>query len=295
MSGSRCQPTILDPVPPHARYLVFGARPGRSPAAALARLRDLVAGWPAVVGLGAPLLDALGARVEGLRPFPAMTGPGVAFPSTQGSIWIYLAGDDRGAILDRSFAITAALGDDLHLEEEVEAFMYAGGRDLTGFEDGTENPKGDAAIEAAITAGQGPGLDGGSFVAAQRFQHDLGRFRALAPDDQDAVIGRRRSTNEEMDDAPAAAHVKRTAQESFEPAAYMLRRSMPWGGVAAQGLYFVAFGSTLDAFERVLARMAGREDGVPDALLGYTRALSGGYYWCPPLRDGALDLSRVGI
>ena len=104
-----------------------------------------------------------------------------------------------------------------------------------------------------------------------------------------------RSSNEELPDAPASAHVKRTAQESFDPPAFMLRRSLPWGGAGEQGLYFVAYGATLDAFERALGRMAGREDGVVDALLSFTRALSGGYYWCPPLREGRLDLSRLGI
>ncbi|MFT3766859.1 MAG: Dyp-type peroxidase [Minicystis sp.] len=121
------------------------------------------------------------------------------------------------------------------------------------------------------------------------------RFRALRSEAQDDVIGRERKTNEEMPDAPASAHVKRTAQESFDPPAFMLRRSMPWGGAGEQGLYFVAYGESLDRFERVLARMSGREDGIPDALLGFTRALSGGYYWCPPVRDGRLDLSRLGI
>ncbi len=57
----------------------------------------------------------------------------------------------------------------------------------------------------------------------------------------------------------------------------------------------MAFGESLDRFERVLSRMAGREDGIVDALLGFTRALSGGYYWCPPVQDGRLDLSRLGL
>ena len=35
--------------------------------------------------------------------------------------------------------------------------------------------------------------------------------------------------DEEIDEAPETSHVKRTAQEDFEPPAFMLRRSMPWG------------------------------------------------------------------
>jgi putative iron-dependent peroxidase len=300
MSTRPCQPTILAPPPRHGRYLVFGLKTGSVqdggyPRPALLRLRDATAGWTAVLGLGAPLVHALSASVEGLRPFPALAGAGVAFPSTQGAVWAWLAGGDRGELVERALAVTATLGEGFTLDEEVDAFLYDGGRDLTGFEDGTENPKGDAAVEAALVSGRGPGLDGSSFVAVQKYRHDLDRFHALAGPAQDAVIGRARVSNEELPDAPPSAHVKRTAQESFDPPAFMLRRSLLWGGAGEHGLYFVAFGESLERFERVLGRMAGRADGVVDALLRFTRALSGGYYWCPPLRDGRLDLSALGM
>jgi putative iron-dependent peroxidase len=99
-----------------------------------------------------------------------------------------------------------------------------------------------------------------------------------------------------MPDAPVTAHVKRTAQESFDPAAFIVRRSMPWGGTLEQGLYFVAYGESLDRFERILRRMAGLDDGTVDALLGFTRAVTGGYYWCPPVDEaGRLDWTALGI
>jgi putative iron-dependent peroxidase len=89
--------------------------------------------------------------------------------------------------------------------------------------------------------------------------------------------------------------VKRTAQESFEPPAFMVRRSMPWGGLRESGLYFVAYVASLDNFGRMLDRMAGLEDGAVDGLLTVTRAVSGGYYFCPPMRGGALDLRALGL
>ena len=70
----------------------------------------------------------------------------------------------------------------------------------------------------------------------------------------------------EIVDAPASAHVKRSAQESFEPEAFILRRSMPWAEGARGGLNFVAFGKSFDAFEAQLKRMAGAEDGITDVL-----------------------------
>jgi putative iron-dependent peroxidase len=282
------QPAILSPVPASARFLTLGCAAGADLRAALRRVAELPIDGETIVGLGAPLLAAGGVEVEGLRAFPALAGPGVAFPSTQGAVWLAFGGSDPGETIHRARRALAMLGDGFFVEEDVLAFQHGGGRDLSGYEDGTENPKGERAAEVAIARG------GTSFVAAQRWVHDLARLERMGADERDLVIGRHRASNEEIADAPSSAHVKRSAQESFDPPAFMLRRSMPYGSVSEHGLYFVAFGATLDPFERVLRRMAGLDDGVTDALMRFSRAVSGGYYVCPPLRDGRLDLASLG-
>jgi putative iron-dependent peroxidase len=224
-----------------------------------------------------------------------MSGPGVSIPSTQGAVWLSLTGSDAGVLLGDARRLVTALGDAYRIDEDVLAFRHGTGRDLSGYEDGTENPKGERAAEVAIVSGAGPGLDGGSFVGVQRWLHDLRRFEKMSAGDRDFVIGRSHVTNAELEDAPDFAHVKRAAQESFDPEAFMLRRSMPWGSVGEHGLYFVAFGASLDPFERVLTRMAGLEDGVVDGLFRFTHPASGGYYFCPPLKDGKLDLRALGL
>lgn len=138
-------------------------------------------------------------------------------------------------------------------------------------------------------------MDGSSFVAVQQWIHRFERFDAMSGEERDAAFGRRRDTNEEMEDAPASAHVKRTAQESFSPEAFVVRRSMPFAEGGSAGLVFVAFGANLDRFEALLRRMSGVEDGVIDALFGFTRPVTGACYWCPPVRDGRLDLSLLGL
>lgn len=42
-----------------------------------------------------------------------------------------------------------------------------------------------------------------------------------------------------------------------------------------------------------LERMAGHEDGITDALFRFARPISGGCYWCPPMKDGKLDLELI--
>jgi putative iron-dependent peroxidase len=287
------QTQILEAIPDVGRYLALHLRTDRNAREAIGRLRQVDL-ERTVIGIGAPLALAVDAKIPGLRPFLAQSGPGCAFPSTQGALFVFVAAKDGSELYDRSRAIVGRLADDFTIDEDVTSFRYREGRDLTGYVDGTENPKGERAIEVAIVSGKGPGLDGSSFVAVQRWVHALERFARFAPEVRDATIGRRFSTNEEMPDAPKSSHVKRTAQESFEPDAFMVRRSMPFRDRNEQGLYFVAYGESLDRFERSLRRMAGLEDGIVDALLTFSRAVSGGYYWCPPLRDGALDLQRVG-
>ena len=74
----------------------------------------------------------------------------------------------------------------------------------------------------------------------------------------------------------------------------MLRRSMPWADDSWEGLVFVSFGKSLNAFEALLNRMVGADDGVTDALFRFTRPVTGSYFWCPPLLDGRLDLEALG-
>jgi len=294
------QPGILAPPPPLGRSLTFRLIPDADPRTALSRLRDGFSLEWGVVGIGEPLVRALDRTVTGLRTFPAFSGPACMVVSTQQPLWCFLRGQERGALFDLTERVESWLNDAFQLDDALDTFIYAGGRDLTGYEDGTENPKGEAAANAAlvsIDAGGkgGEGLAGASFVAVQRWVHDLHRFHDFTPERRDATIGRRIDTNAELSDAPPSAHVKRSAQESYEPPAFMVRRSMPWATAHEQGLEFIAYGDSLDRFERVLRRMAGLDDKIADALFTFSRPVTGGYYWCPPVANGRLDLRRLGL
>jgi putative iron-dependent peroxidase len=287
------QPGILADIPALARYLTFSIRPGTAPDAALDRLTELVDGESAVVGLGKPLLEVLDADIAGLVDFPACNEPGAEVPSTPQALWIWLRGDDRGELVHATRKFRDALQDAFHLAQVIDAFRYGAGLDLTGYVDGTENPVGEDAVAAGIVTGARPGLDGSSFVAVQQWVHDLGKFMSQPQAVRDNTIGRRQSDNVELGDAPESAHVKRTAQEDFEPEAFVVRRSMPWADERSEGLVFVAFGHSVAAFDALLRRMVGLDDGVVDALFSFTRPVTGSYFWCPPLRDGRLDLMAL--
>lgn len=290
-----CQPGILAAVPKFGRYLNFSLSAGTEPRPSLLELAKLADGNSVVVGIGQPTVIALEKTIAGLRPFPTNFGKGLILSSTSPALWCWLRGQDRGDLWHASKKIVAALSPTFSLDGVIDAFNHGGGRDLTGYEDGTENPQGQKAVEAAIARGLGDGLDGSSFVAVQLWVHDFKAFQAMSSPDQDNAIGRRKSDNEELADAPESSHVKRTAQESFAPQAFVLRRSMPWAEGMRGGLNFVAFGKTFDAFEAQLKRMVGAEDGITDALFKFTLPVSGSYFWCPPMRGEKLDLRMLGL
>ena len=278
-----------------ARYLSFSISDDSDVKDVLTDLIEVVDGESTVVGMGQSLLGSLEQQITGLRTMPVNTAKGIEIPSMPSALWLWLRGNDRGELYHRSRMLEDLLASTFELIDVVDSFRFDANRDLSGYEDGTENPKGDDAVEAAVVKDQGAGLDGSSFVAVQQWLHDLDTFDSMTEDEQDDTIGRHISDNEEFDEAPESAHVKRAAQESFDPEAFILRRSMPWAEGMNAGLMFVAFGKSFDAFEAILNRMLGKEDGIQDALFNFTRPLSGAYFWCPPMKQGKLDLSRLGI
>jgi len=263
------------------------------PLQGLQAVQEIIDGHSTVLGIGQSLLNAIGKTIPGMRNFPTLTGPGIEVPSTPAALWCWCRGDDRGEVLHRSRRIQQVLAGDFEMIDVIDSFMFSDSRDLTGYIDGTENPQGDAAIAAAITSGVSTGIDGSSFVAVQQWLHDLDYFQEMTTSEQDNVFGRHQHNNEEFDEAPESAHVKRAAQESFEPEAFMLRRSMPWTEGMEAGLMFVAFGQSFDAYEAVLKRMLGIEDGVTDGLFKFSQPITGNYYWCPPMTAGKLDLCAL--
>lgn len=303
---TKAQAGILASLPEQGRYVFFTlSDAGSQVQVALKALQDSIDSNQVVVGLGQQVLQALNKRIVQMHEFPQLQGPEFEVPSTPQALCLWLRGNQRGELIAQTAKLAAMLAPAFAIQQVVDAFVHqrsnnGHGRDLTGYEDGTENPEDGDAVAAGIAAGQGAGVDGSSFWVLQQWQHDYAVFNHMPVNEQDDTMGRRRSDNEELDDAPESAHVKRTAQESFEPEAFLVRRSMPWWSVSPQGvdrsgLMFSAFGCSFDAFEAQMRRMLGMDDGISDALFRFSKPLSGSYFWCPPVANGKLDLRALGL
>jgi putative iron-dependent peroxidase len=292
------QQGIFQALPQHASFFTLTLKPAADKASAIAALTALAAlvdGERVVLGLGSGLLQLLGQNIAGLRDFSGIPGSLVALPATPAALWCWCRESERGELVHQGRRIRQAVAGAFQVQQTVDAFKYDSGRDLSGYQDGTENPEDEAALAAAFVQGQGAGLDGGSYVAVQHWLHHFESLEAMSESQQDDLIGRHKSDNEEFDEAPPSAHVKRTAQESFSPEAFVLRRSMPWAEQGKAGFHFVAFATSFYAFEAQLRRMCGAEDGIVDGLFSFTKPVSGSYFWCPAMRDGRPDFSILGF
>ena len=92
------------------------------------------------------------------------------------------------------------LADSVEVVDEVHGFRSFDERDLLGFVDGTENPEGAAAQDAALIADEDPGFAGGSYVVVQKYLHDLASWDALTVEEQELAIGRTKLSDIELDE-----------------------------------------------------------------------------------------------
>lgn len=289
----QAQPAILLDIPARSRYLTFVINQPTKLKNVLTSLAHMVDGTNVVMGIGVKVVTSLQKEVPGLQLFPELSKAPVPVMATPGDLWFWLRGDDMGELLHRGRAIEVIAKPAFEIYNVVDGFKYGHGMDLTGYEDGIENPQDSEAEQAAVMQGESEKMDGSSFVAVQQWLHDLNEFENLSENEQDHVIGRKKSNNEEIADAPNSAHVKRVEQDDFEPPAYVVRRSSPWIENQQSGLMFLSFGHSFDAFEMQLNRMVGMEDGVADALFTFSKPITGNYYWCSPLGKEGLNLSQL--
>jgi putative iron-dependent peroxidase len=264
----------------------------REAASVLGRLRR-----PNVAAGGVNLVLAFGAdlwRTLAPRDVPAGLGPfqpvgrlgGHHAPATQHDLWLWINGSSEDVVFEHTRAAARAIETVAQVGNEQVAFVHRDSRDLTGFIDGTANPTLLEAPMAALVPDGQPGA-GGSHVLAMRWVHNLDAFEALPVAEQERVFGRTKTGSIEIADnvKPPTAHIARVEIEDeagVERPIY--RRSVPYGTVAEHGLYFVAFSADRTRFDTMLSRMFGIDgNGQHDHLTDFSRAVSGAYYYAPPL------------
>jgi putative iron-dependent peroxidase len=268
-------------------YLEFdlmASTDGAAVVATVARLREprtTIGGVNLVAGFRPELWAAVApdAAPTGVRGFDEPVGGRASqvMPATQHDVVTWIAGASYDVVFDLSRAIVAELMPRATLAHEMVGWQYHHDLDLTGFEDGTENPSIVEATTVALVPAGTTG-EGSSILLLQQWEHDAIAWEALPVPTQEAIIGRRKADSEELDPRPPTSHVTRTDQDRFGK---IFRRNVAYGTVAQHGTIFVGFCGSQQPLARMLESMVGQESEPPDHLTSVARALTGAYYVIP--------------
>jgi porphyrinogen peroxidase len=250
--------------------------------------RDIDAGLTCVAGFGSDAWDKLfGApRPAELHPFQEIRSGGRHAVSTPGDILFHIRGKRMDLCFELAMQIMDSVGELVSTADEVHGFRYFDDRDVMGFVDGTENPRGEAAREAAIVGNEDPAFAGGSYVIVQKYLHDLKAWNALPVEMQEKIIGRRKLSDVELSDPdkPAYAHNALTNIEENGRQLQILRDNMPFGrpGHGEFGTYFIGYCRTPRVTELMLQNMfVGNPPGNYDRILDFSRPVTGSLFFVP--------------
>ena len=250
--------------------------------------RDFDAGLSCIMGIGSDAWDRLfgSPRPAMLHTFREIRGEKHTAVSTPGDLLFHIRAKRMDLCFELATQLMARLGDAVTPVDEVQAFRYFDDRDLIGFVDGTENPRGQAAVDAVVIDDEDPAFAGGSYVIVQKYLHDLSGWDELSTEAQEHIIGRKKLSDIELDDSvkPTSAHNALTSITEDGKEVKILRDNMPFGrpGQGEFGTYFIGYSRSPRTIEQMLENMfIGRPPGNYDRFLDFSRAVTGNLFFVP--------------
>jgi porphyrinogen peroxidase len=250
--------------------------------------RDLEAALSCIMGIGSEAWDQVFGppRPAMLHPFREIRAGTRHAVSTPGDLLFHIRANRMDLCFELATQIMARIGDAVTPADEVHGFRYFDDRDLIGFVDGTENPRGQAAIDAVLVGEEDVAFSGGSYVIVQKYLHDLAGWDALSTEAQERIIGRKKLSDIELDDSvkPTSAHNALTTIVEDGKEIKILRDNMPFGRPTQGefGTYFIGYSRSPSTTELMLENMfVGRPPGNYDRLLDFSRAVTGSLFFVP--------------
>lgn len=227
----------------------------------------------------------LGARApEGLVDFETLDGiKNLRMPSSQSEVFIWAHSHSKSVIIDFLLSSKKIVAGLLTIKLEQEGFRYHDSRDLTGFVDGSANPKGDKRKEEVLIP-EGQAHEKGTFVITQKWMHKLDSFHGHKVEEQEQIIGRTKEDSIELegDAMPNNSHVSSVDLKVDGEAMKIYRRSFPFANAKDNGLFFLGFSKSIQRFDVQLKSMLGlSDDGISDRLMDFSTPETGSYYFAP--------------
>lgn len=234
-----------------------------------------------------------------LQTFPELSDGDRAAPRHPYDLIIQVRCDRFDANYLAGRTLIEWFGYDIEVVEQIRSFRYLDGRDLTGFIDAPDNPRGmRKRTVALLNADHDSDFVDGSYLFVQKFRHDLRRWDYLGPEKQAQIMGRDKVSGERLSEATidGVTHaVKSRLVDDNEQPLPMLRQNMPWGDLREQGLLALYFSHTPKAVIHWLKnRYYADEQGAYDPLLDYSQAVSNSSFFVPSERfmENNKDLAR---
>ena len=250
--------------------------------------RDIDAALSCIAAFGSDAWDRLfgDPRPAELHPFREFRAGNRHALATPGDVLFHIRAQRPDICFELATQIMERICDAVSVADEVQGFRYFEDRDLIGFVDGTENPRGALALESALVGDEDPPFAGGSYVMVQKYLHDMKGWNALSTEAQELIIGRKKLSDIELEDGvkPTSAHSALTVIEENGKEVKILRDNMPFGqpGRGEFGTYFIGYCRTPRITELMLENMfIGRPPGNYDRLLDFSRAVTGGLFFAP--------------
>jgi putative iron-dependent peroxidase len=250
--------------------------------------RDIEGQLSCVMAFGSTAWDALfgSPRPAELHPFREIRAGARHAVATPGDLLFHIRAKRMDLCFELATQIMARIGDATTPQDEVHGFRYFDDRDLIGFVDGTENPRGEDASAAVLIGEEDAPFAGGSYVIVQKYFHDLDGWNTLSTEEQEKIIGRKKLSDIELDDSvkPTSAHNALTTIVEGGKEVKILRDNMPFGrvGQGEFGTYFIGYSRSPRTIETMLDNMfIGRPPGNYDRLLDFSRAVTGNLFFVP--------------
>ena len=250
--------------------------------------RRMEGGLSCVAAFGSDAWDRLFGkpRPAELHPFREIRAGERHAVSTPGDVLFHIRAKKMDLCFELAAQIMERIGGAVSVADETHGFRYFEERDLLGFVDGTENPRAQAAFDAALVGEDDPQFAGGSYVITQKYLHDMSRWNALPTEMQERIIGRKKLSDIEISDAEKAPYAHNALTTITENGKEMkiLRDNMPFGkpGHGEFGTYFIGYSRTPRITEQMLENMfVGRPPGNYDRLLDFSHPVTGSLFFAP--------------
>jgi porphyrinogen peroxidase len=250
--------------------------------------RELEGSLSCVVGFGSEAWDHLFGqpKPKELHKFREIRAGERHAVSTPGDLLFHIRAQRMDLCFELATRIMARIGSAVSPVDEVHGFRFFDSRDLIGFVDGTENPKGKDALAATIISDEDTAFAGGSYVIVQKYLHNLTDWNKLPTEKQEHIVGRTKLTDVELDDSvkPTYAHNALTKIVEDGKEVQILRDNMPFGqaGQGEFGTYFIGYSRSPRTIEQMLQNMfVGKPPGNYDRLLDFSRAVTGNLFFVP--------------